>query len=352
MAKKSSYLQTFIKAAQDETQEFISKNNYTLIKKAIDEWLKTQERLNKKLTKTYEEIKHIEKLTGVNKKGEEIITQAGIRRTIEKQTEAKFRIKGIYNENDIVNLLKDGYRLIEYIREFFTGQEIVYSILFDNGNGEIAEAKINLEQLLNAVSNEITVQRKKYNSESLLYSAKLSITNANIKNFIKEQENSQKLYNLLSSADNQLWDSLVAARDKEGLDKYAYNKGNIYEAYSVIKNVERFSKITYIGQRQHNLAITLIKQKNSIAFYKAGDLGLTQLKAVLGSAADLADMNTLVDIIKKLQNIFNSNLSQEDFTKQITNLFTPLESQIEYKIETEARKEAVSKIEEIIPKIL
>jgi hypothetical protein len=119
----------------------------------------------------------------------------------------------------------------------------------------------------------------------------LSLSNTAINKLInKLEKNENELNKIITSLDKpNLWDSLVNHQKKINIG----NLGHAFEAYKVLRTIDKYKTINYIGNSNNynteSLAEALIKEslRNGDKGWQIGDIGTEQLKAVYNSSANL-----------------------------------------------------------------
>lgn len=349
----SNYLNDFLEEARHDITQIVF-DNYTIfqIQQSINEWLQIKQRLDTTLYNQYVSLKKEDSIGRVSaSRGNIDLSSKALRSMLKQQR----RIVGVRTIEETVEHFKKGYELIHRIREVLTGQEITYSILYKTTKkqgGKLLEAKLKLEDILSATKLSLSdVEVVKANTE-LSNVINLSVTNASVRKAVISLSNSStSLENALVEADmdTTLWDSLVKfAQDKAT----SYNNmGYVYEAYTVLKRVDRYRKIKFIGHKQgrantENLAEALLERavKNNDPGWQKGDVALEQLKAVFKSTANLISVSTiervLIQILKALQTD-----SQSDMKSRLEQIFIAQASDYNTDLENLLREEAINAIE-------
>lgn len=270
---------------------------------------------------------------------------------------------------------KDGYRLIHYIREFFTGQEIIYKLLIKGEGDEkedLYEVKLSLEKILDYTTVTNTGAKKqilKTSIEDVI--PDLEVKYSEITNIVKNLEKlgispNEEDFSIKKIEKIKLWNSLFSLY-------YAgrkFNRGRVYELYRIFRgnetgeNKSRYAKINYIGERQKKLADTIrwnlpTKAQNSteeegklenIGGWKKGDYGLEQLKSLITGNAKLMSSNTMKKVLIDTVRALNKPTKQE-LTKALIEIYTVQGNQKEKmkeNIDKKVNKEAEENIKKIV----
>lgn len=364
----NNYSKDFLKLFQEDTEKIIlNEDLLSKIKRDITQWLSIKSQLDRRLELRLKELEKQEKETeGV----QQILNLSGpeLRELVNSYSQLHRKIKDLQDINDISNHFKNGYRLIERIRELFTNQEIIYSIIYsgqqkDNKN-TIYEANLTMEQLLPFLSLTMRDTKIENNRTNLSNSMRIYLSGSMVAKAAAAavKENQNNLMDILAEIKNPgLWNSLVDFQKNKykGVFKndsnYRGNLGNLYEVYTNLIRTDRGGVFNYIGheegkQNTLGLASSLLDAaiSDSVPFYKGGDYGLTQLKAVLGgSTRGLADVGTIENTLKELL-IALSSTSKKELSESIKRIFLPEESKINDEIDKKNREEAIEAIDKII----
>lgn len=349
MAQKINYLDNFLNFAKEQTGEIFNQDIKNQIQQSIAQWLKTEDKLNKSLLRQYQLV--------AKENGYQIeeISSEGLKMALNRYTTILHRhVERMKTEEDITNHLKKGYELIHRIREILTGQEITYTILYTdkdaNSSENLWEAHLTLEELLSSFSN-LTKKANKAIETNLLKAFSLNISNSNIKNLVKKRKES--LTKAVTKMDKpELWDSLVRYNNRmvdAGANKFVYNYGRVYETYSILRRVEKYQTINYIGhqkgkQNTKSLAGSILKKaaKDTIPGWQKGDIGDEQLKSVFNSSARLIPVSTIEEVLKSVQASLNKS-TQEEILKELKNIFTVQEkTKLEYEIDIKFNETAIA----------
>lgn len=371
MANNIDYLGEFLDLMKEEAnRELIDKNMLVLIQNSIKQWLATKQRLDRKLLIQYNRLNKEESsnLGRINSKNQRIdISSAGLREVMKKYTEQKRRIRNLREIEDIAEHLKKGYELIHRIREILTGQEITYSILYSSeqgiNNGEnLLEAHLTIDQVLSNVTMSFSDTRVVEANSELTNAIDLTITNSAVKRTVEALigKKESAIQTVMSALDRPgLWNSLVDFREEKisnkGMSKYTANMGRIYEVYSVLRRVDKYKSINYIGKgpkgNTENLAETLLRDaiENTDPGWQIGDVGLEQLKAVFNANASLINTSTIEKILTEVQEGLKAD-SPEELGEKMKSIFTTQRTDFNNKLDQKVEQEAIQAIEKGVEK--
>ncbi len=328
--------------------------------KQIEKWLKEKTEIDNVIKNNYDILKKQEQLGRLSTKDTNKyydISSAGLKKLVDNYNQQRRDLLKLQNAKDLEEHFKDGYRLIHYFRDLLTGTEIDYSIVYEdsveNGEKDIFEAKLNLEQVLSATSfNFPDILNVKENTK-ISNKIKLVINGTNIRNLLEDPE-IKEIENISNQIENkQLWDSMIKIRE-ENFRKYSGNMGQLYEAYFSL-----FSEgINYVGHRpgEENtigIAKSAINKaiKDKTPGWKAGDVGNTQLKAVLGeSIASLIAVGSIEKTLKSLLKALQGN-TKNQIKQGLTKLFTMDLRKATAALDKEAQRMAIAHINELFNKI-
>lgn len=362
-AIQNDYLEDFLQIVRNGTEEIVlDKAMVELIQKSISQWLITKEKLDRKLYIQYAKLEKDKNFEFIQK-GDKSVSSANLRKVLNAYSEQRRHIRNLREVEDVTNHFKKGYELIHRIREIITKQDITYTILFagDKTREQLMEAHLTLDQLLPRVSLSLSSDTKIF--QELSNAISLSISNSAIKqtvdSLLGEKENN--LQQVVSAIDNpNLWNSLVDYRDKkmsEGMDKAVVNFGRIYEVYSILRRVEKYKTISFIGHtpgsaNTENLANALLDDaiKNSDPGWQIGDVGLEQLKSVFNANATLISASTIETVLRETQEAFKKT-SKNEMSQNLKKIFTTQKTSFNNKIDEKVEEEAIKAIDETISKI-
>lgn len=247
-----------------------------------------------------------------------------------------------YLEPEADKILKDGYIILDMLREFFTKEKITYRIGIEY-RGDLYEKTIDLEELLKYTKVDYNTKSKIDN----LY--KLRMTNkSNLRQAFQREENTLTAKRGDSSTVYSRIREYVKAQPSTSKDR---NKGNAYEVYRLLM-LER-NNINKIPPELSNedIASTFDRiRKNIVSSTQGGDI-LTEQVKFFSSAPSLITTANIRNNLKEIEVVFNqfinSNNSQE-FQKSLEEIFT---KQIVDSIEQQGVEAAQKAIEERISKL-
>lgn len=357
MAK--SYTDDLLKLLRQDLREVVLTDDLIiLMRKSIEEWLQVKERLDKDLKKQYIELQKQESLGRMSKtKGEIDVASWGLRKMVKQ----RHRVADAHTIEEITEHFKKGYELIHRIREYFTHQDIQYSILYrgrkNQGVIPLHEAHLSLDQVLSQVSlTFMDIKTVNLDTEFSNF-INLSITNGAVKKIITTLDKEEALVSTLEDSDfkRELWDSLMDFATIELGDKV--NVGYVYEAYRVLRTVPKYERIAYIGhipgeRNTKGLAKALIERAtaNNDPGWQKGDVAQDQLKAVYRSAANLIQVSSIERVLSDLQGALKSSTGA-DMTAALTKLFTASDqADFESEFAKQLNKEAAEAIKETLKK--
>ena len=248
-----------------------------------------------------------------------------------------------YSSNEIEQLLKEGYVLIDILRTFFTGERVNYLIGIPY-RGTLYEQTISLEELLNYSQVTYNTKAKADNLFKLRMTGKKDLRQS-------FQENQQTVETNMKNS-STVWSSI--ARYVQGQGSDFKNKGNAYEVYRLIVS-ERGGSNTPPPKLPSAKAISDAFDKvrsNTVSSVKGGDYLQTQIK-YFSSAPSIVTTSlirsTLTEISQSFEQ-FSSNKDLGTLKTQMKNLFIKETSQAADAIEKEGIREIDEYIEELFKK--
>lgn len=295
-----------------ETNKYLQVN-FQNIKNQIDAYLNYMDIVEMQMGNR---IEHLE----INQYQQDYINSKG--KEITDQYKRYLAAKEIIKENDsIQELLKDGYRIIEMIRELITGQSIVYRVGVEY-RGQLYEKKITMEDILKIAKVEPIWKNSETNILKLrLNSSKSSL----IKDLqMNKEPNKEKHSTLYSTIRN------YASGDRK------WNKGNVYEAYRILVNLygSNLMPPALWGEDKFN-EIYLKVRKNTASYVQGGDILNTQVKFFGTSMPSLTTLSTIETTLKSFSNLINNYQGTqliEEFNKIFSKGKDEIESMLEDKI--------------------
>lgn len=231
--------------------------------------------------------------------------------------------------NEVIALMWEGYSLIMTLREYFTGQNISYNVgWIDNKEKSLIIGQFTRKELRESLS--IFRQTFSYNENVLNPVLKLT-TSLKAKYEKKPNQSSLDDYILYSNISSYLFKKRVKI-----------NKGRVFEVFMNFK-AQGITNPTHAAiSRMYNKV-----NKDTSKFYEGGDIGLTELKSLIGNSPSIASFSTIFlaigyiykilkqakqekisdnEIIKLMQDKFNFNQKLESsYTNIIEDAFKDIE---------------------------
>ena len=290
----STYSQSVKKIlSQELSQEVSSYSTETinLLISKINNYLKRVEIWNQKTTAYYRQIAQ---------------EDPNMKEDLKRYLATKEMIKVM---PEIERLLKEGYQIIDIIREKITGEQIKYFIGVEY-KGNLYEGYLSMEQILNI--SKATPQWK--GSLSSMIKLRLSgINKSTLADLLEDmgsfRENGQKHKTLYSAVR-----AYASASGKK-------NQGNVYEAYRDLRS--RYSSDTIppaIWDPDEFDTLYLAARKNTSSFVTGGDILNDQIKFFGRSVPSLASISTIRDTLTIFTNSL-SNLSGSSLDQSLNELF-------------------------------
>ncbi|MBO5179912.1 MAG: hypothetical protein J6B87_06165 [Clostridia bacterium] len=326
-----------------ERTAYYTKEYGQQVQNEINKWLKKKTQLDTRLKTYYKQTLKVENDLGrLTSKGEHLdLSSRNLRKLYKQYADSARHVQDVRTLNEIAEFYKEGYRLIHKIREDVTKQDITYSVLFKQKQ-QLMEAHLSLNQILEiAQLGYSDISKVDVNTE-LASATSLSVRNGQVNRYIKEMSKQYELE--MSEVINKiekpkLWDRLVELRGSA-------NFGLIYEVYSIFRRVKKYSKISYIGEKQQNLYDMLLQnaKSNNIPGWQMGDIGTDQLKAVFNAAASLMDGSTMERVLKNIKNAF-AETKPENMKIALKKIFTSQLSSFDNYLDKAAEEEALKQID-------
>ena len=210
---------------------------------------------------------------------------------------------------EIENLLKEGYQIIDIIREKITGEQIKYFIGVEY-KGHLYEGYLPMEQILNMA--KVAPQWK--GSLSSMVKLRLSGTNkGTLAGLLKDvgsfREKDQK--------HSTLYSAVRAYASSNGKT----NQGNVYETYRALRTRYKSDRIPpAVWDPDEFDALYLATRKNTGSFVTGGDILNDQIKFFGGSVPSLASISTIRDTLFTFVNLLQ-NMSDLDINNSLNQLF-------------------------------
>lgn len=225
-----------------------------------------------------------------------------------------------YNEKEIQDLLKEGYILIDTLRESFTGEQIKYTV------GTVLRKKLyqkdmSLEQILNKAQLSFNSKSKLNNIFKLRLDFKNKSTFASQAGQAKAvvDKNKEEATTVFSA----VWRYFHSEQNNHGKK---YNKGNAYETYKLAVANRNFPNPNQIGPpisiEDIDYYFQLVK-KNTASLAKGGDILNTQYKFI-SQMPSLITTNTAKTTLSQLVLIFQHYLNNNKgatFLTELQNVF-------------------------------
>ena len=208
---------------------------------------------------------------------------------------------------EIESFLKEGYQMIDIIREKITGEQIKYFIGVEY-NGHLYEGYLSMEQILSMA--KVTPQWK--GSLSSMVKLRLSGTNKGTLAGLLEDVGSFR------DSDNKhstLYSAVRAYASSNGKT----NKGNVYETYRALRSRYKSNNIAVWDPDEFD-ALYLATRKNTGSFVTGGDILNDQIKFFGESVPSLASISTIRDTLFAFTNSL-STLSGATLNKSLNQLF-------------------------------
>lgn len=316
-----NWLQEFLNESRKNLENVaFNDSNLIIIRNSISQWLYKKQELDTNIKHRYEmALRDKDFRNIIQADGETDLSRKGLNRLVQQYIKGRKQVEDLSTRQDIVNLFKDGYELIHRIRESIVGKEITYRIQYQSGTGNkkgtLLEAHLTLEQLLPAISLKWEGQTDAKNKQELTNAGNLFITNSKIKKIVSDLRKNQQIVeeNIaeISGAKKELWDSMVATRDRmisnNELNKYASNFGRLYEVFNLLTRTAEYHTIDTIHQppekNTEGLFIARLNEasRDHIPGWQAGDLGWDQLKSVFNSSAGLIGNSSIEKTLKEIE---------------------------------------------------
>lgn len=244
-----------------------------------------------------------------------------------------------YLEPEADKILKDGYRILDMLREFFTKEKITYQIGIEY-YGDLYEKTLSLDELLQYTTVSYNTRSKIDN----LY--KLRMTNkSGLRQAFQQVDDTLTSKRGDSSTIYSRIREYVKAQPSTSKDR---NKGNAYEVYRLLM-LERNNKNRIPPQLSNEtIAETFERIRGNITSSTQGGDILTEQVKFFSSAPSLITTanirNNLSQIEMEFERFIKSNNSQQ-FQKSLQQIFT---KQVVDSIEQQGVQIAQKAIEERI----
>lgn len=207
----------------------------------------------------------------------------------------------------IESQLKDGYVIIDKIRQYFTGETITYSIGVEF-NGKLYEGNMSIEQIMNIA--QVTPEWK----GSVNSMVKLRLTGTSRTSLASQLS---EIEDFKSGTHSTLYSSIRAYASSNA----KYNKGNLYEAYKILKYSQGSNLIPPAEWNAEEFEQALLSvRKNTGSYVKGGDILTEQVKFFGGRAPSLTTLATIRTTLKQF-NALISNFSGSKLKTGLNQLF-------------------------------
>lgn len=226
---------------------------------------------------------------------------------------------GLYKElkgydAEAAEILKDGYVLIDQMRNFFTNEVIEYDVGFTY-RGKLYEFSMTIEDI-------IANTRAEYNTRSKLndlFKLRMAVRKGDL---VKAYNEVHAQVEEFDDGSSTIYSSIWRYINEHPSGK-AVNKGNVYEAYKVYKAEVGSNRIppAEFNEERFDDILTNVR-KNTASSVQGGDYLNTQIKFI-SSAPSLMTTSTvrstLTAILSIFQNIVNGGEKQAiiDQTKKL-----------------------------------
>ena len=210
--------------------------------------------------------------------------------------------KEIQNHNkNIINILKNGYKLINLSRQLFTNEKIVYEVGIEKtSKGQVVDVK-NFE-----VSEEdiLKISGLSYNSSATKVEDLLKLNVTAYGDVIKEKTEAENDIEKILNGKETIFGKVVSVLTNEKylqrLNIKTANRGFIYEAYKNILKSRQMKNKNSQGITPNEIisAYRKVTKTNFTAagFYSGGDLLNVQYK-LLSKKPQIVSMNTIVKFV-------------------------------------------------------
>lgn len=249
-----------------------------------------------------------------------------------------------YNEEATL-ILKEGYIIIDKIREFFTGESIVYRIGIPYYS-KVYELKLTISELLEYTQADYNTQAKEINN---IYKLRMLSNKGNL--LQKYSEYKQEITAVGESGStlfSSIWHYINYNISNHGVK---YNQGNVYEAYRVYKERQKTNLIppAEFNAEEFDEILTSVRS-NIAAATQGGDVGLEQIK-FLSSAPSLITTAQIKRVLASLLSALRKYIqtsNNKDFETAMKNLFLKDGSNLVEDIDKAALEQATEYMENII----
>lgn len=210
---------------------------------------------------------------------------------------------------EIENFLKEGYQMIDIIREKITGEQIKYFIGVEY-KGHLYEGYLSMEQILDMA--KVTPQWK--GSLSSMVKLRLIGTNKGTLADLLEDVGSFR------DSDNK-YSTLYSAVRAYASSNGKTNRGNVYETYRALKSRYKSNDIPpAVWNPDEFDTLYLATRKNTASFVTGGDILNDQIKFFGGTVPSLASISTIRNTLFTFINLL-STLSGAALNESLNQLF-------------------------------
>lgn len=349
-----NYAKDIIGEAKKDTKKFVEKDAFIeQVKKECSNWLDKTRQLNESFTKILGDLRKnsLKEITMDSK-----LHSSDMTAVYNTYIEEKKDVENLQTQEEIIQHMVTGYKLIHNIREVLTRQEIIYSVAYEE-DGQIWQTKLKMEDLLRNVSKNVESNIK---DETIAEALKISVSNANI---LKTLENTEIKRKIIAS---NTFKENVEINIHNSLYNYIYYKvqniaekkkthGDIYEIYLIMINEKKYKPFHRLTNGRSNKLIEAladahnenmlegeIKQAHdSVAGWRGGDVGNLQAKAVYNASASLMNMGTMKRVISSIYENFSVKQIDE---QKIIQLFTKDQDKLNLELDKAANKKAIKGI--------
>ena len=268
--------------------------------------------------------------------------QAAIYNYIRQRANKKYTAQNV--EEKILILFRDSVRMIDNIRQFFTGEKIKYiiGITGESKKGQaLVQHTLTLQEVLGGTKVSLYFKKNSKTGEQELVSRLDLQTKSYIRNITAQKENARKvLAEVLDTGNHStIWSAIYEYIKAENTTGKKYNWGYAFQAYKLIINTKRHNRISKLTRDitsdqiadAYNEAYNRVKHNNAMASL-GGDWLDQQLK-FMGEKSSVSVMS-LAQMTKTLQEFdtslrqFLSGGTKEEFEGTLKTLFLKSSEQL------------------------
>lgn len=236
-------------------------------------------------------------------------------------------------------ILKEGQSLLYQIRQYYTGQEITYNILLTGGRkiGYREAVGVKEETVLKAATVDLRHPEQLLSQRT--NAMRLILRNSQIKQALVNEE--MQDLEQLEAVKNPLLIGLEQ-RQKQWRPNSGDNFGHLYEVYYALRNIKKFNPQTTLKTDLTKRLIQRMFEKshNNVPAWKGGDYGITQLKAVARSAAQVVTMTSVDSMLQQLLMTFSLE-NERDIYNNLKQVFTKEKGELDNNLDKDANDEAL-----------